>query len=193
MALERQREEHKVAHGQFISTERTILRPIVRSDLPIISDWYNDQEIRRLSGMSTPFVEQEMEEFYRQTQDARQRIWFAIESNEDHIVIGETGYQRIHPQWRTADLTLIIGSEPHRGKGYGSEVLHAILDYGFGVMNLHRVAVGIVGFNAQSIALYKKAGFAEEGVQRDGYYYDHAYHDFVMMSLLETEFQPGAR
>ncbi len=28
-----------------------------------------------------------------------------------------------------------------------------------------------------------------EGVQRDGYFYDHAYHDFVMLSILEEEFR----
>jgi len=36
---------------------------------------------------------------------------------------------------------------------------------------------------------YERLGFQREGIQRDGYYYGHMYHDFVMMSMLETEFQ----
>jgi diamine N-acetyltransferase len=51
------------------------------------------------------------------------------------------------------------------------------------------VAVGVVGFNERAIRFYEKVGFREEGRQRDGYYCDHAYHDFVMMSILEDEFR----
>ena len=42
---------------------------------------------------------------------------------------------------------------------------------------------------ADADGFLEKVGFRKEGLQRDGYYYDHAYHDFVMMSLLEDEFR----
>jgi RimJ/RimL family protein N-acetyltransferase len=32
-------------------------------------------------------------------------------------------------------------------------------------------------------------GFRREGVQRDGYFYNHVYQDFVMLSILEDEFR----
>ena len=143
--------------------------------------------------MSLPFLESEREEFYRQTQDPSRRVWFVVETVSDRVVIGETGFQRLNPQWRTADLTLIIGSREHQSNGYGSEVLQSILDYGFGVLNLHRVAVGIVGFNDRAVALYSKMVFVEEGRQLDGYFWDHAYHDFVMMSLLEDTYRKRIR
>jgi RimJ/RimL family protein N-acetyltransferase len=47
----------------------------------------------------------------------------------------------------------------------------------------------VVGFNEKAIRFYEKVGFREEGRQRDGYYCGHAYHDFVMMSILEDEFR----
>lgn len=176
-------------HNTFLRTKRTLFRPVDRSDLPTICAWYNDPDIRRFSGMSLPFLEQEMEQFYQDTQTPSRRIWFAVVSSDDHTLIAETGLQRFDPHWRTADLTLIVGDRRYQHNGYGTEILHAILDYGFGVLNLHRVAVGIVGFNERALAFYKRAGFVEEGRQRDGYYYDHDYHDFVMMSILESEFQ----
>ena len=63
------------------------------------------------------------------------------------------------------------------------------LDYAFGHQNFHRIAIGVVGFNTKALNFYEQVGFQREGVQRDGYYYEHRYHDFVMMSMLENEFQ----
>lgn len=63
------------------------------------------------------------------------------------------------------------------------------MDYAFGYLNMHRVAIGVVGSNQRALRFYEKVGFRAEGVQRDGYYYDHAYHDFVMMSILDDEFR----
>jgi len=39
------------------------------------------------------------------------------------------------------------------------------------------------------LGFYEKVGFRKEGVQREGYYYNHAYYDFVMMSILEDEYR----
>jgi len=64
-----------------------------------------------------------------------------------------------------------------------------MLNYAFGYQNFHRVAIGVVGFNTGALQFYERLGFKREGIQQDGYYYDHRYHDFVMMRLLEQEFR----
>ncbi len=69
------------------------------------------------------------------------------------------------------------------------EAAKLMLDYAFGHQNFHRVAIGVVGFNTKALNFYERLGFQLEGVQRDGYYYEHRYHDFVMMSMLEEEFR----
>ena len=69
------------------------------------------------------------------------------------------------------------------------EVAKLMLDYAFGHQNFHRVAIGVVGFNTAALNFYERIGFQREGVQRDGYYYEHRYHDFVMMCMLEDEFR----
>ena len=75
------------------------------------------------------------------------------------------------------------------GKAYGNEVMELLLDYGFGYLNFHRVAIGVVGTNERALRFYERIGFKREGIQRDGYYYAHEYQDFVMMSLLEDEYR----
>ncbi|MCL4516307.1 MAG: GNAT family N-acetyltransferase [Firmicutes bacterium] len=47
----------------------------------------------------------------------------------------------------------------------------------------------VVGFNQKALRFYEKVGFKREGVWRESYYYNHTFHDFVMMSILEDEFR----
>jgi RimJ/RimL family protein N-acetyltransferase len=129
------------------------------------------------------------EEFYERARSDDQRVWFMIALKEDDRVIGEAGLLRMFPAWRTTDLSIIIGETDAQGKGYGTEAINLLLDYAFGHLNFHRVAVGVVGFNEAALRLYEKAGFRREGIQRDGYYHGHRYYDFVMMSILEDEYR----
>ncbi|MDQ7793098.1 MAG: GNAT family protein [bacterium] len=68
-------------------------------------------------------------------------------------------------------------------------VFHLLVDWAFGALNLHRLAVGVVALNTSALLLWEKVGFRREGVWRDGYFCKHEFNDFVIMSLLEDEFR----
>ncbi len=159
--------------------------------LACIRKWANDPEIRRLTGEVAPMTPAGAERFFEKVQNDEDRVWFIVAIRENDTPIGEAGLLRMFPAWRTTDLSLIIGEKDSWGKGYGTETIRLLLNYAFGYLNFHRVAIGVVGFNERALRFYEKIGFKREGVQRDGYFYDHAYHDFVMMSLLEDEFRYG--
>ena len=173
----------------FLFGERVYLRPLGRDDLSRIREWANNPNVRRLTGEVTPMSQAGAEEFYEKVCTDRERVWFIIVLREGDRPIGEAGLLRMFPPWRTTDLSIIIGEEDAWGKGYGTEAILLLLNYAFGYLNFHRVVVGVVGFNERAIRLYEKVGFKKEGIQRDGYFYDHKYHDFVMMSILEDEFR----
>jgi len=180
--------ENTNIENSFLSGEHIYLRTVEKEDLNYIKRWYNDKEIRMLSGIDVPTTEQYMEEFYDKVQDTSDRIWFMVVEKENNNVIGEVGLLRMYHSWRTTDLTIIIGEKAYRGKGYGKEAILLLMDYAFGHLNFHRISIGVVGFNDNALKFYEKIGFKQEGIQRDGYYYDYKYHDFIMMSILEDEF-----
>ncbi len=173
----------------FLVGERVYLRPLDREDLIHIRRWANDPELRRLTGEVKPMTEAGADAFFDKVNRQDDRVWFIVALKENDEPIGEAGLLRIFPPWRTTDLSIIIGEADARGKGYGSEAIALLLDYAFGYLNFHRVAIGVVGFNTDALRFYEKAGFRKEGLQRDGYYHDQDYHDFVMMSILEDEFR----
>jgi diamine N-acetyltransferase len=173
----------------FLVGERLYLRPLEKEDLPAIRRWWNDPEARRLIGEVLPMSQAAAEEFYERVRTDKERVWFVIVLKEGDRAIGEAGLLRMFPAWRTTDMSIIIGDKAAWGQGYGVEVARLLLDFAFGALNMHRVAVGVVGFNERALRFWEKVGFRREGLQRDGYYCDHAYHDFVMMSILEEEFR----
>ena len=174
---------------RFLIGERLYLRPLEKEDLAHIRHWANDAEIRQLTGEVMPMSQASADEFLEKVRTDHERVWFVIVLKEGDRVIGETGLLRIFWPWRATDLSIIIGDKEAWGRGYGSEAIRLLLDYAFGYLNMHRVALGVVGFNQRALRFYEKVGFKQEGIQRDGYYHGHAYHDFVMMGILEDDFR----
>lgn len=173
----------------FLKGERLYLRPMEKTDLNLLQIWANDSELRGLIGETMPQSYAGMEEFFKSVSSDPNRIWFVIVENTTQQVIGEAGLLRMFYPWRTTDMSIIIGDKASRGKGYGTEVINLLLNYAFGYLNFHRVAIGVVGSNTGALGFYEKIGFKREGIQRDGYYYNHKFQDFVMMSMLEHEYR----
>ncbi len=174
---------------EFLSGEKVYLRPVEQADMALFYRWANDPETRGLIGETRPSTYAATVEYYDRVQKEPDRVWLAVVVRQANQLVGETGLLRMFPAWRTTDWSLIIGPKAARGQGYGSEAAQLMLNYAFGHLGFHRVAVGVVGFNTAALRFYERLGFKREGLQRDGYYYAHRYHDFVMLSLLEDEFR----
>ncbi len=183
------REEPRRYGPRFIMGERVTLRRIERDDIPYVRHWYDDPQLRAQIGATEPMTEAEAGEWFERVVADPNRIWYVVVRDEDDKVIGEAGLLRIFPEWRTTDMTVIIGEKDARGHGYGSEVGRLLLDFAFSYMGLHRVAIGVVGFHEEALRFWENLGFVREGVQRDGYMLDGEFHDFVMMSILEDEWR----
>lgn len=174
---------------RFIMGKRVTLRRFERGDLPLLRKWLDDPELREQIGTTCPMSEAESEEWFRRVEEDPSRIWYAIVREDDGAVIGEAGLLRVFPEWRTTDMSIIVGERGARGRGYGSEVGGLLLSLAFDYMGLHRVAIGVVGFHEPAIRFWESLGFRREGVQRDGYLVGGQFSDFLMMSLLEDEWR----
>ena len=176
---------------RFIMGNGITLRRLERGDLTQIREWLCDPELRVLIGATGAMSEDDAENWFARVDADPSRIWYVIVTDDDRV-IGEAGLLRLVPEWRTTDMTVIVGEKDQRGKGFGSEAGRLLLDLAFNYLGLHRVAIGVVGFNEAALSFWKKLGFREEGVQRDGYFHDGTFHDFVMMCILEDEWREYA-
>ncbi len=173
----------------LLSTERITLRTLRKQDLPVLMKLISDSEPAYLTGEVYPVTEGKLEDFYNKNQATDTRIWFLIIDRKSGNIIGETGFLRIFYPWRTSDYSLIIWDRNFHGRGYGAETAGMMLEYGFNYLNFHRLAIGVVAENRNAVKFWKKVGFVEEGVQRDGFFSKGKFSDFIMMSMLESEYR----
>lgn len=89
---------------------------------------------------------------------------------------------------RTLDMGMLIAPE-YRGKGYGTEAVHWILNWGFQNAGLHRIGLSSASFNTGAIRLWNRLGFHEDGRNREALWINGAWHDEVRFSILEHEWR----
>lgn len=181
--------ESSMTNARFLESESIYLRPFCSDDAWFFVRWMNHAETRGRIGESYPTSRRGAEEYIDRVNSQKDRLWLAVVRKSDDKVIGETGLLRMYHPWRTADMTIIIPDPEAQGAGCGTEAVTLMLDYAFGYLGLHRIAIGVVGFNHQALSFYRKIGFWQEGVQEDGYYWNHQFHDFIMMRMLEDEYR----
>jgi len=171
--------------------ERIYLSPMNKDDAEIYTKWLNDEEVAVNLGQYAKVItlNNEQKTLEDMTTDGYN---FAIVKNDDTL-IGNISLFRINHVNRSAITGIFIGEKENRGKGYGSEALRLILNYGFNTLNLHNIMLNVFSDNEQAIACYRKVGFTEFGRRRESSFKDGRYVDDVHMEILAPEFTMPSR
>ncbi|MCJ1431397.1 hypothetical protein MMC27_000749 [Xylographa pallens] len=115
-------------------------------------------------------------------------------STEKPIPIGrialDAGFatQTVYARHRSSKIGLEILAK-YQNKGYGSEAIRWILDWGFRIAGLHRIGIGCFSWNDGARRLYEKLGFVSEGRQREALWHDGGWHDIIEFAMLEDEWK----
>ncbi len=113
----------------------------------------------------------------------------------DGEVVGHIELDAIDRRNRSARISRVLIADVWRGRGSGSSMVRALLEFGFGELGLHRIDLVVFDFNLTAIACYEKAGFVREGQIRDARRMGDDYWSLYQMSMLENEWRnrPRAR
>ena len=173
----------------FIVGDKIYLRPLDTEDIDSFVLWLNDEEVRQYLSRVTPLNKVREKDFIEGLYKDDQEIILGIALKENDQLIGSVGMHRIAMPFRHAELGIVIGDKSCWSKGCGTEVLNLMLGHGFDELNLHRIFLTVLGFNARAIRAYEKVGFKEEGIFRDHIYRNGKYHDVHYMGILEDEWR----
>jgi RimJ/RimL family protein N-acetyltransferase len=145
-----------------------------------------DAEIHRMYGGS-------LADLRPLTEEAARR-WLERLLDHDHAWIIEAGALigaiRLHSvdfKDRRASLAVGIEDKTRLGIGLGPEAIGLVLNYAFRILELHRLSVRVVAYNTRAIRAYQKCGFVIEGTEREAAFVDGAWHDDIMMGLLDRQ------
>jgi len=149
----------------------------------------SDLEARTGTGTGQLFTNADLMAHMDRVAGDDSRIDLLIFSLSDHQLVGEVVLADLDPVHRSAHLRIVIAQQADRSHGFGAEALLLALHYGFGMRQLHRIELEALAGNRRAIQLYERLGFEQEGIRREVYYFNHSYHDVIMMSMLEYTFR----
>ena len=173
------------------------LCPVEPQDAELWYAWLNDPDVAVPLGSEafTAITLPGMQEAAARMMSSGDPV-FTIVHNETDRAIGRCMLFHVDHINRTANVGIFIGEADCRGGGLGTEALTLLLDYGFCLLNLHAVMLGVYAFNEHALACYRKVGFREIGRRRQMRLIDGKYYDGILMDILEDEFrgkQPVSR
>ncbi|MGN1330266.1 MAG: GNAT family N-acetyltransferase [Clostridia bacterium] len=167
--------------------DRIYLSPRSIEDVEKFTEWMNDFWVTDYTGRSSVVMSLEGERKYLQ-ENSNPEATFSIVTLEEDKLIGTISLEKIDHLNRTATLGIFIGDKDYLSKGYGTEAIRLILDYGFNYMNLHSIKLNLMSFNERALKCYKKCGFKENGRIRENRFINGKYYDTIAMDILENEF-----
>ena len=112
---------------------------------------------------------------------------FRLRTLDDDRLVGFTAVSSI--EWPNGHgwVSMGIGDPRDRGRGYGWDALQLTLRFAFDELQLHRLSLDVIAPNEPALNLYRKAGFVEEGRQRERIRRAGGAHDLLYMGLLARE------
>ena len=146
-----------------IETERLLLRPFVESDAEALFACCRNPNIGNNAGWQPHASLEESREVLRSVFLSQKGVW-AITLKDNGQLIGSIGIiadpRRENPQVRMLGYWL---DEAQWGKGYMTEAVKAVLNYGFGTLKLSLITANCYPHNERSQQVLKRQGFVHEG------------------------------
>jgi [ribosomal protein S5]-alanine N-acetyltransferase len=161
----------------FVKGKGMYLRELRESDLEgRWYSWFNDSEVTQYQNKKIfPNSRERQREYYNTVKSSATDVVLAIVDERSGKHIGNVGLHKIDWVHRSAELGIVIGEKKFWGKGYGCQAWKMITDYGFDVLNLHRIYAVVMADNKASQNCAERAGFKKEGHIRDVFYKDGKY------------------
>lgn len=169
-----------------LTTRRLLLRPLRADDAPGMYAIYSDRQTMRY--WSAQVVDDLESAANLVREDLRVQLgetaaFWAVVLPQTGRVIGKFSLFAINRDNRRAEIGYVLNRQ-FWGKGYGTELLGAMIEAAFDSYQFHRLEADIDPDNAASLALLRKFGFRQEGRFQERWRMGGEWRDSVMMALL---------
>ncbi|MHB8070359.1 MAG: GNAT family N-acetyltransferase [Candidatus Cryosericum sp.] len=168
---------------------KVMLTPACRDEVPTYWKWICDPEVNVTLADTGACVTVENEyTWYDENLAAPREDYVHVDVRETATfrLVGNGELFDIDHGNGTAELGILIGEKDCWGRGYGTEAVALLAQYGFQVLNLANILLRLDDFNVHGLAAYLKVGFHEIGRRRASVLKDGRRNDEILMDL-----QPG--
>lgn len=163
------------------------IRPIEERDLPLMVKLRGEPSVwMKLGNIELIGLSAQKRWFDKLLDNSKVRYYILFSSDIDFIGIvrmDEIDY---------VNRSIRVGGDilpEYQGHGYGKQMFRLLEKYCFDFLNMHRMWLLVIETNKVALRLYSSVGFKEEGRQREAIFRDGNYVDYIMMSLLKSDYK----
>jgi len=173
----------------ILDSDTIRMRRLEHADIPSIIEYASDIEIAKNTYVPHPYPPEAAIEFVTMTREAWNNddgYTFALIEKQHGDFVGVMG---LHPEPRhyRGEIGYWIG-KPHWGKGYATQALRLIIQFGFEKVSLNRVSARHFTTNPASGRVMQKAGMIYEGTSRQEMYHQDTFKDTVLYAILKEDY-----
>ena len=168
--------------------KKVYLSPICPADAEQYCQWLNDFDVAKYLLIFNRQLGLEREKALLDDMVRSDAQIFGIIDLMNDKLIGNCSIFRINERNRKAEVGIFIGDKDYLNKGYGSEALSLLLDYGFNILNLNNIMLEVFDFNKRALKSYQKVGFKIIGCRREAVIAGGEKHDEIYLDILASEF-----
>ena len=162
--MEKKTETEETVTPRSLETVRLLIRPFQEEDADAFFAWCQNPNLGNNAGWAPHKTIEESREILQNVFIGQENIWAMILKDAQQL-IGSIGIvpdpKRENPQVRMLGYWL---DEAHWGKGYMTEAVQAILNYGFNELQLSLITANCYPHNKRSQQVLERNGFIYEGV-----------------------------
>ena len=173
-----------------LQTQRLLLRPMERSDFADMYDYARREDTSRyLVWTPHPSLEYTrnylgyIAKLYRKGQFFD---WAIVEKSSGRM-IGTCGFTQLDLQHHVGEIGYVLNPTRH-GRGYATEAVMRVLDYGFRELGLNRIEGRYMAENTPSRRVMERCGLSYEGVLRQSMLIKGVYRDIAICSIVYEEY-----
>ena len=177
-----------------VETKRIQLRLATNSDLEAIHILLSSPEVDKYNTLGIPSNLEETKSIIEpliasNNQNKISNYTFSIEKKSNNQFLGLFGLKLWEPKHKRGEVWYkILPNEWN--KGYATETLNAVLDFGFNKRHLHRIQAGCAVENSASIKVLEKVGMTREGRGRQVLPLKSGWSDNFEYSIFESDVRP---
>lgn len=166
-----------------LKTERLVLRKLIHSDEKATFEIRSNKEVNKFIDRPIPKNISDIKYFIKkidQLINTNKGVYWVIDYN--NTVIGSIGLRHFNKDFTYAE----VGYELHpafQGKGFMSEALKEVLNYGFNKIHLSEIEAYTHKENKHSINLLKKYSFNLRSEKKDV-----DFKNNIILGLLKTDY-----
>ena len=171
---------------RILETERLLLKPVEADDLKYLLNLRWNSEVMDYL-IHDPISYKNQIDWFNNLNKKDLALSIFLKEETEVRIIGTIGLYEINTRHQRAIWRIRLDPE-WQGKGYATEAIRLILDYGFNTLNLNKITSDSFADNEAIVNLTLKLGFKQEGLLVGHYFHKGKFRDAIQFGLLREDF-----